>query len=344
MAETTQAVPPPRVFISYAHDSIEHRAMVRDLWLLLRSLGIDAKLDLVHDGPDWAMWMEQQVRAAEHVLVIGSPEYRRRADGEAPMDQGRGVWFEARLLRDVIYGDKGTASLRRILPVVLPGRSVADLPMFLAPNTGVHYQVTAITKAGLGQLLDVLLGEAPALEPDLGPRAARVGLRHELIVDVSADGGHLRSRVELAGTVLCECDGPVPDRLDRVWAALGGPTPEALDEFAQAGRRLATALFDADTLDRLTTLVTTSPFGTVVDVVFLTDGPRLALPYELLRLSGERPLAVVAGVRILRRIRGLDRAPTLPAAGPLKILAAVAAPERTARPPLDEAEMQVSWR
>ncbi len=36
-----------RVFISYAHESAEHVEAVRDLWVLLRSCGIDAQLDRV---------------------------------------------------------------------------------------------------------------------------------------------------------------------------------------------------------------------------------------------------------------------------------------------------------
>ena len=40
------AAAPVRVFISYAHDDAAHEERVRDFWLLLRKLGIDARLDL----------------------------------------------------------------------------------------------------------------------------------------------------------------------------------------------------------------------------------------------------------------------------------------------------------
>jgi hypothetical protein len=50
---------PVRVFISYAHDSDEHVAAVRDLWVFLRSQGIDAKLDLpaAERRQNWPAWM-----------------------------------------------------------------------------------------------------------------------------------------------------------------------------------------------------------------------------------------------------------------------------------------------
>ena len=80
------------VFISYAHDSDEHEEAVRDLWILLRSCGVDAKLDkpAAERRQDWPLWMLRQVRDARYVLVVASPAYRRRAEGDAAADEGRG--------------------------------------------------------------------------------------------------------------------------------------------------------------------------------------------------------------------------------------------------------------
>src|SRR5262249_29332393 len=63
--------------------------------------------------------------------------------------------------------------------------------------------------------------------------------------------------------------------------------------------------------------------------------------FELVRLTDQRVLATVEGVRLTRTVTGV-RVPTHPPTpGPLKILVAVGAPERTDNPPLDiEAEMQ----
>ncbi|WP_165486259.1 toll/interleukin-1 receptor domain-containing protein [Frankia sp. Cppng1_Ct_nod] len=99
---------PPRVFVSYAHGSPEHDDTVRDLWIFLRSRGIDAKLDkpAAERRQDWPLWMLAEVRAADHVLIIASPEYRRRAEGDAAPDEGRGVQFEAALIRDELYRDR----------------------------------------------------------------------------------------------------------------------------------------------------------------------------------------------------------------------------------------------
>lgn len=123
---------PTRVFISYANDSAEHADAVRSLWLLLRASGVDAKLDLpaAEERQDWPEWMRLQIRDADFVLVIASPEYRRRAENEAPAGEGRGVQFEAALLRHEVYRDRA-AAFKRFLPVLLPGQSVDGIPTFL---------------------------------------------------------------------------------------------------------------------------------------------------------------------------------------------------------------------
>jgi len=58
--------------------------------------------------------------------VIGSAAYKRRAEGRTAPDEGRGVQFEARLIRDAVYRDQ--RALDRFVPVVLPGGSAADIP------------------------------------------------------------------------------------------------------------------------------------------------------------------------------------------------------------------------
>jgi hypothetical protein len=71
---------------------------VRDLWVFLCANGVDARIDRVaaEQRQDWTLWMEEQVAAADHVLVIASPAYKQRAGHEAEPDQGRGVQYEAR--------------------------------------------------------------------------------------------------------------------------------------------------------------------------------------------------------------------------------------------------------
>lgn len=76
---------PVRVLISYAHDDPAHEARVRDFYRFLRNSGVDARIDLLaaERRLDWTEWMTEEILAAERVLVIASPEYKRRAEGRA---------------------------------------------------------------------------------------------------------------------------------------------------------------------------------------------------------------------------------------------------------------------
>src|ERR1700761_127597 len=163
---------PPRVLISYAQDrdDPEHGLAVRRLWEFLRSCGIDARLDLpaAAQRRDWALWMADEIRAADMILVIASVAYRERAEDRSGPNVGRGVQWEARLIRDAFYGDQ--QAVGRFVPVILPGQTVDGVPDFLAPNTCTVYEVTDFTVEGAESLLRMLTEQPDTLEPPLGQR------------------------------------------------------------------------------------------------------------------------------------------------------------------------------
>lgn len=65
----------PSVFISYSHDSEQHRQQVLALADRLNADSIDCELDqYINGSPEqgWPMWMEQQLEGAEFVLLVWS--------------------------------------------------------------------------------------------------------------------------------------------------------------------------------------------------------------------------------------------------------------------------------
>ena len=127
---------------------------------------------------------------------------------------------------------------------------------------------------------------------------------------------------------------------------------------AEAGRRLAGALLAEADQQVLAAVLDRLPPGDTVEVVLSAVRAALSLPVELIRLAtGDRretaPLGLLAGVSVVRRPAAPGRELGTPArarrrprpaalAGPLKMLAAVAAPDetKTKNVPLDtEAEM-----
>lgn len=164
----------PRVFISYAHDSESHKDQVLQLATLLRTqLGIDARIDRwdENDRQDWTQWAIEQLDAADFIVAVASPAFRARGDGRAPSDDGRGAQFEGAILRNKMMQDRNTW-LRRILPVVLPGNTVDDIPEFLLPYSGTRYVITRLTPDGLVALRRTLTGQPRHPLPPLGPPPA----------------------------------------------------------------------------------------------------------------------------------------------------------------------------
>jgi tetratricopeptide (TPR) repeat protein len=148
---------PARVFVSYAHDSPQHRRLVLRFCSLLLKLGVDVRVDEWDTDlrRDWFLWMIDQFRNADFVIVVASPRYRAAGDGTGAPEAHRGVQTESAVLRDFLYLDRATWT-RKILPVILPGRSVDEIPLYLQPHCASHYHLPKINAAGAKELVKVL--------------------------------------------------------------------------------------------------------------------------------------------------------------------------------------------
>ncbi|WP_287600149.1 SEFIR domain-containing protein [Thiothrix sp.] len=94
-----------KVFISYSHDSQPHRDFVRGLSDQLRQEGLVCEIDQYINGfpPEgWQCWMENQIEAADFVLLVCTETYLRRYRGRET-DGGRGVTFEGVVISQTLY-------------------------------------------------------------------------------------------------------------------------------------------------------------------------------------------------------------------------------------------------
>ena len=144
----------PRVFVSYAHDSEQHKAAVKALCQLLKDAGVSVLAD--HNEPPsrqaWNEWMTIGITRSDYVIVVASPVYRSAGLYELGRRTHRGVQEEYRLLNTLLAQEYDVWQ-SKVLPVVLPGRTPGEIPLGLQPDNADHYVVPSLTATGIAGLL-----------------------------------------------------------------------------------------------------------------------------------------------------------------------------------------------
>jgi hypothetical protein len=150
-----------KVFISYSHDTVEHRDRILGLSERLRQDGIETLLDRYLNGSPvqgWPRWMLDQLDAADAVLVVCSEPYYLRFRGYEQGSGGRGADWEGALITQEIYDDRSRTL--KFVPVFMTAAVPAWVPQ---PLRGVtYYELTS--QAGYDSLYDFLTGQA-AVQP-----------------------------------------------------------------------------------------------------------------------------------------------------------------------------------
>lgn len=164
LVKVRQNMPPKKAFISYSHDSPDHKARVAGLSAALRRDGVDCRIDqYVEAGPEqgWPLWTEGMIDWADFVLVICTEEFLRRSLGASPREAGKGVGFEIRLIYQEIY--EGSAG-EKFIPIVFQSVDRGFIPKVLRSYN--HYVLDAPN--GYAALYRRLTGQITPMPP-LGP-------------------------------------------------------------------------------------------------------------------------------------------------------------------------------
>jgi tetratricopeptide (TPR) repeat protein len=130
---------PPKVFISYSHDSPEHEDRVLALAeRLVEKDGIDVSLDrFVNPLPaSWPKWMNAEMKAADFILVVCSVTYLAKVESKVKPGEGKGVKWESLLSYQQIYDNDSDSS--RFIPVLLEGGKYEHIPDPM--RGGSHYR------------------------------------------------------------------------------------------------------------------------------------------------------------------------------------------------------------
>lgn len=162
------------IFISYSHDSDQHRERVLGLSERLRQDGFETRLDRYVNGspPEgWPRWMLDRLDEAEFVLVVCTETYYRRFRGHEKPGSGKGVDWEGALITQEIY-DARSRTLK-FVPVLFDPSDGNFIPEPLRGLT--HYTLTS--EAAYKLLCDFLDGVAGIAPGPVGARPARTRLQ-----------------------------------------------------------------------------------------------------------------------------------------------------------------------
>lgn len=156
----------PKVFVSYSHDSQEHKDRVLALSNHLRSEGINCILDQYEEvfPEGLQLWMEKQIRDADYVLMICTKPYYKRVMNEEEPGKGHGVRWEGNLIYQHLYS-QGTLN-KKFIPVLLETGEPEDIPTPL--RSFLYYRPA--TKEGYEALYRRLTDQRLTPMPELGQR------------------------------------------------------------------------------------------------------------------------------------------------------------------------------
>ena len=191
------ALGPPKVFISYSHDSPEHARRVLSLAERLRKDGVDAQLDQYVSGtpPEgWPRWTLDKLDWAEFVLVVCTETYYKRFRGHEEPGKGKGADWEGQLISLVIYAEN---RITKFVPVLFEPRDEPFIPRPLSSHT--HYVLDS--EENYDNLYAFLTGQVGVVPSILGPLKPRT---REAVRPLRFDVSDLSARQ----SALCN----IPDR------------------------------------------------------------------------------------------------------------------------------------
>lgn len=155
-------MPAPMVFISYSHDSLQHKEWVLQLASALLAQGIDVTLDQwdLVAGQDMAAFMATGIRKADRVVLICSEAYVTKAEGGSG-----GVGYERLIVTGEVIGAIDTI---KFIPVIRSNPSTRKVPDFLGARKYIDFTEESQYAARLEELAREIHGAPATVKPKLG--------------------------------------------------------------------------------------------------------------------------------------------------------------------------------
>ena len=223
----------PNVFISYSHDSKEHKEWVLKLASDLRSHGVNAILDQwdLRLGSDLRFFMEHGLSEANMVLCVCSDNYVHKVN-----DGKGGSGYEGMIMTQTLLSN---ANAEYIIPVVRNNASVQKVPFALGSKLYIDFTDDAQYIARYQELLERIYGEDSKKKPPLGTNPFSQDLSQQISVKTSIESVKYHSPA-LDGTVVFHFDnnngnyalGNGEYRFDTHWSRSGN---DSIHAYGQIG-------------------------------------------------------------------------------------------------------------
>ena len=170
----------PKVFISYSHDSEEHKEWVLELATNLRKHGIDVILDQweLTVGKDLRFFMEQGLGESRFIICVCSSEYVKKANSGSG-----GVGYESTIISSDILTN---SNIDNILPIIKNNPDFQKTPIFLSNkyyadfDNGNYYEEYRL-------LIEKIYGESEKKKPALGNSPFALNSKASLEIKIKND-------------------------------------------------------------------------------------------------------------------------------------------------------------
>ena len=151
----------PKVFISYSHDSVHHKAWVLSLATKLRASGIDAILDQweLKAGDDLPLFMEKHISDTDYILMVCTESYVTKANS------GKGgVGYEKMIVTSDLMKNIDS---NKVIPIIRQ-KGKSDVPTFLKSKLYIDMSNDELEEFGFDELIRTIHKSPLYKKPEIG--------------------------------------------------------------------------------------------------------------------------------------------------------------------------------
>lgn len=151
----------PKVFISYSHDSQEHKKWVLDLATRLRNSGVDAIIDQweLRPGDDLPHFMETHLSDSDYVVMVCTDKYVEKANSGIG-----GVGYEKMIITADLLS---SIDSNKVVPVIRQFGTY-NVPTFLKTKLFVNFSKDDDYEFSYDELVRTFHGAPLFKKPDIG--------------------------------------------------------------------------------------------------------------------------------------------------------------------------------